>query len=1235
MNKRLFVLSVLVLAVVQVRAQVVTQKERLQQYGIYLRKVEDDQRKQALELARKKGWPVERILPNGDRMLLVGVNPGGTPEYLITYSNVGAAATTGASQLWPGATSNLNLSGSSAFMDGRLAIWDGGQVRGTHVELAGRVLPGDASALSDHATHVAGTMIATGINPTARGMAFAAPNITSYDFNNDNSEMAAAAGNFLISNHSYGSISGWRNNNGVWEFWGDWDAREDFKFGFYSSGAAFWDSLAFLAPNYLIVKSAGNNRNSNGPAVGTNYRRFDQNGQMVDVGPYVDTLSRNNGYDILPTTSNAKNIITVGAVNILSNGYQGPSSVVMSSFSSWGPTDDGRIKPDLVAAGVSLFSLSSAADNAYATSSGTSMSAPNVSGSLFLLQELYRRETGAFMRSATLRGLAIHTADEAGTSPGPDYRFGWGLLNVARGAQVIMGRNQFHSIQERVLNQGQTYSTNVVASGSGPLVVTICWTDPPGSVDNVNRLNNPTPKLVNDLDVRVITPNGTEMPWVLDRLNPANPATRGDNVLDNVEKIEILNPIPGQVYEVRVTHKGTLRNGSQAYSLIMSGVGGTAYCTSGPATANDTRIDNFTFAGINRDGTGGCTQYTDATATFGTVSPGAALPFSLSIGTCAANVNKVARIFIDWNRDGDFDDAGELVATSGVIPGSGIFSGTINVPGVQPGVATRLRVVVSETTNPAAVTPCGTLAGGGETQDYSLNVVRAALDAQPLQVQVPDNTNPICAGPLQFMVRVSNEGTSNLTNIPVVAVIREGANVVATLTDTIRTTVAPGTQVVHYLQPTFTTLPQRTYQVQLYTNSATEQNRFNDTIMGSSFTTAAANTATITLGSGQLCSPTQARATATVSGFGNNLFWYTQPVGGEPVARGATLNTTVVPANRTYFLGVNDVRTNIGPVNKNVLAATGDYGQFTPSVNVTALTPVVIQRARMYFGAAGRITFIARDASTNDVVAQTVVEVTPTRTSPGTTNDMADTGRIIPLNLRLPSGQFTIAAQYENGATVFRNNLIPTSPYPMTINQVFSITGNTAGDNFYYFFYDMEVRSLACGSATRIPFVLDDVLQPNITQVGNVLNSGVNAGSIQWFLNGNAIAGATNPTLTISQGGVYRVDVTKDGCTFTSAEFSAWPTAVTNMNPATIGMVVTPNPTAGAAEVRFALPKREVVTLQVLDASGRVISQEQFTAMPGSLISRPLALQNAAPGMYLVKLYFDNKQFIQRLTLAR
>ena len=134
-------------------------------------------------------------------------------------------------------------------------------------------------------------------------------------------------------------------------------------------------------------------------------------------------------------------MLTVGAVDDIIGGYSrfsGPSSVQMAEFSGWGPTDDGRIKPDVVGNG--MFLISAWSDSPfYAAAAGTSMSAPNVTGSLLLLQEHYQGIYGAgnFMRAATLKALAIHTADEAGDADGPDYAFGWGLLNTKTAAQVI------------------------------------------------------------------------------------------------------------------------------------------------------------------------------------------------------------------------------------------------------------------------------------------------------------------------------------------------------------------------------------------------------------------------------------------------------------------------------------------------------------------------------------------------------------------------------------------------------------------------------------------------------------------------------------------------------------------------------------------------------------------------------------------------------------------------------
>ncbi|MFY8003711.1 MAG: S8 family serine peptidase, partial [Chitinophagaceae bacterium] len=340
---------------------------------------------------------------------------------------------------------------------------------------------------------------------------------------------------------------------------------------------------------------------------------------------------------------------------------------VISSFSSWGPTDDGRIKPDIVGAGVSVLSTNSSTDDAYGTSSGTSMSAPNVSGSLFLLQEHYAKTNGnRFMRSASLKGLAIHTANECGTNAGPDYIFGWGLLNTLKAAEVISSKNTGnHLLREEVLNNGASHNYQVVASGRGKLVVTISWTDVKGEVAFTNYLNNRTPRLVNDLDVRVSLNGETFFPWKLDPANPAAAALKGDNILDNVEKIEIDNPIPGATYTITVSHKNTLARGLQAYSLLASGVGGTAFCNSTPTSTAGTRIDSVVIGTVRfNNPNNGCTNY----AVFGSgnvlIRPGETLNLKVGVSACdATQADRIIKTFIDFNGNNIFD-ANELVGTS-------------------------------------------------------------------------------------------------------------------------------------------------------------------------------------------------------------------------------------------------------------------------------------------------------------------------------------------------------------------------------------------------------------------------------------------------------------------------------------------------------------------------------------------------------------------------------------------
>ena len=135
---------------------------------------------------------------------------------------------------------------------------------------------------------------------------------------------------------------------------------EDYNFGYYNADAQIWDQIAVDAPYYLIVKSVGNDRDDSGAGPGETYLVVDQDGNPL----FTSTVARNAdcapfGFDCIPTISKAKNILTVGAVNDITGGYTpfpGPASVLMSSFSGWGPSDDGRIKPDIVANGIDLLS---------------------------------------------------------------------------------------------------------------------------------------------------------------------------------------------------------------------------------------------------------------------------------------------------------------------------------------------------------------------------------------------------------------------------------------------------------------------------------------------------------------------------------------------------------------------------------------------------------------------------------------------------------------------------------------------------------------------------------------------------------------------------------------------------------------------------------------------------------------------------------------------------------------
>lgn len=574
--------------------QSLERRERLWAMSAQLIKSHKAEMEVARAIIKRAGFAEYGKTEDGTVIGLVGLQDG-LPRYNITY-NASAADTISVDELWPGGISGLAITGSNTVM----GIWDGGDVLTNHLEFiagaATRIIDMDGVSplpIDWHPTAVAGTMSAGGNgHSSAKGMAYNST-VWAYDWYNDLlSEMNSAyANNVRLSNHSYGNQAGWgfiQLSDGTITncWWGDLSisGNESFLFGRYDSYCTNMDAISYGNPLSLTIWAAGNERTHSAPPAGTQYRTF-TNGVEI-----WSTVSRphdyaKNGYDTITDRGLAKNVLTVGAIHKIIGGYSGIGSVNIAAFSSWGPTDDGRIKPDVVAAGVDVFTPirhPSYPSNPlyYITTSGTSFSAPSVAGAVGLLVDLRTRLAPQYpYLASTLKGLLIHTADEAATL-GPDYKTGWGLVNAYTAANLVKsdsdaGGKQY--IKEVTLLDGDYIEFVVTATGGTPLKTTISWTDPAGAAQPL-QLNPTNLVLVNDLDLRIISPNGsTNYPWILNPANPSNSATKGDNYRDNVEQVVITNAAADELYIVRITHKGILVDDTgqpsfQDVSIVSTGI---------------------------------------------------------------------------------------------------------------------------------------------------------------------------------------------------------------------------------------------------------------------------------------------------------------------------------------------------------------------------------------------------------------------------------------------------------------------------------------------------------------------------------------------------------------------------------------------------------------------------------------------------------------------------------------
>ncbi|MDW7731771.1 MAG: PGF-pre-PGF domain-containing protein [Methanolobus sp.] len=440
-----------------------------------------------------------------------------------------------------------------------------------HADLIGRILSimdvsndGSSADQLGHGTHVAGSVLGNGSLSGGQysGMAPEA------------SLVFQAAG----GNHSYLTLPDDLNNLfqqaydlGARIHTNSWGSSVN---GDYTISSRQVDQFMWEHPDMLILFSAGNSG-------------VDSNSDGV-----IDA-------DSIGAPGTAKNCLTVGAsenergdtfgiapylvwgtgswledypVNPIRDDYMADDSEGIAAFSSRGPTDDGRIKPDVVAPGTFIASARSSIDGSssgwgaidenYLYMGGTSMSTPITAGSAVIVREYYTdvenlSSPSAALLKATLINGALNiapgqygTGDYQEIDGRPDHSQGWGRIDIENSIYPQYPKVINYFDNPSPLDTGDSWNVSYdILYTSEPLRVTLVWTDYPGSafVD---------PQLVNNLDLLVTGPDGTHY------------GNGAPDTVNNVEGVELTAPVAG-TYRIAV-NGADVPQGPQNFSLVIS-----------------------------------------------------------------------------------------------------------------------------------------------------------------------------------------------------------------------------------------------------------------------------------------------------------------------------------------------------------------------------------------------------------------------------------------------------------------------------------------------------------------------------------------------------------------------------------------------------------------------------------------------------------------------------------------
>lgn len=442
------------------------------------------------------------------------VQPAPAPDRELNYNSMFASRANVLKA--PLAAGGRNLDGQGVV----IGIGDNGDVQ-SHIDFTGRLINRAAEVMRAHATHVAGTVGGAGlIQELYAGFAPKSTLLAQfYAGVFSNAPAYVQDYGMVITNNSFGSVT-----------------QDCYYNGLYDLSSRILDQQAIDLPELQQVFAAGNDG-------------------AQTCSPYPAGFKT-----VLGGYQSAKNVITVGSTNYLSN---------ISGFSSRGPVRDGRIKPEIMSMGE--FVASTWTSNLYSYNNGTSMAAPGVTGGLALLVQRYRQlHSGANPKNGLTKALLCNGGEDKGNT-GPDFRYGFGRMNLLRSI-IMMENNRYinTTVAEAVTNT----HTITVPANTAQFKVLLYWQDPPAAVMAAKTL-------VHDLDLEVLTPSSAVVqPFVLDTLpaNVNNTATTGTDRMNNIEQVIISNPASGN-YDLRVTGTAVTENPSQEYFLVYDFVPATLVLT--------------------------------------------------------------------------------------------------------------------------------------------------------------------------------------------------------------------------------------------------------------------------------------------------------------------------------------------------------------------------------------------------------------------------------------------------------------------------------------------------------------------------------------------------------------------------------------------------------------------------------------------------------------------------------